>query len=98
MTAIWSQKNCFAANWKEKKLVHKSLELEKYDDCYLEQEKNVSQLTGKEKSGSLLLGVPKLYFTTLWSKQKGDDCYFKSEKLVYSYLEYDKNGSQLFVG
>ena len=36
----------------------------------LEPKKTVSQLIGKEKSGSLLLGAPKLYLTTLLSKQK----------------------------
>ena len=56
----------------------------------LEPKKTVSQLIGKEKSGSLLLGAPKLYLTTLLSKQKEDNCYFKSEKLVHSYLEYEK--------
>ena len=56
----------------------------------LEPEKTVSQLIGKERNGSLLLGAPKLYFTTLLSKQKEDNCYFKSEKSVHSYLECEK--------
>ena len=62
----------------------------------LEQEKTVSQLIGKEKSGSLLLGATKLYFTTLLRKQKEDNCYFKSEKLVHSYLEYEKMDPSYF--
>ena len=53
-------------------------------------------LLQEEISGCLLFGTLKLYFTTLWIKEKEDDYYFKSEKLVNSSLKRDKNGSQLF--
>ena len=88
----------FSSNLEREKVVHISLEQEKRKmTANLEPKTTVSRLIGKEKSGFQLLGAPKLYFTTLWSKQKEDNCYFKSEKLVHSYLEYEKNGSQLFV-
>ena len=72
--------------WKLKKLVH----------SYFEQENCFCSYLKREKSGTLLFGAPKLYITTVWSKEKEDDCYFKTEKRVHSYLEHEKNGSQLF--
>ena len=50
----------------------------------------------REKSGSLLLGDQKMWFTSVRSKEKDYDIYLKSEKLVHSKQEHEKNVSQLF--
>ena len=90
------RKKCFPAIWKWKKLVPSYFEPHKHCCSYLE----------REKSGFLLYGDQKMYFTTVRSKEKDYDIYLKSEKLVHSqqehkkmfpsYLEVEKTGSQLF--
>ena len=77
---------CFPAIWKWKKLVPSYFEPDKHCCSYLE----------REKSGFLLFGDQKMYFTTVMSKEKDYDIYLKSEKLVHSQQEYQKNVSQLF--
>ena len=80
------ENNYFPAIWKWKKLVPSYFEPKKHCCRYLE----------REKSGFLLLGVQKMQFTTVRSKEKDYDIYLKSEKLVHSQQEHEKNVSQLF--
>ena len=64
------------------------------------------QLFGDRKKWIAAIRRPKMYFTTVRSKEKDYDIYLKSEKLVQSkqehekmipsYLEVEKTGSQLF--
>ena len=74
------------AFWKCKKLVPSYFEPDKHCCSYLE----------REKSGSLLFGDQKIYFTTVRSKEKDYDIYLMSEKLVHSQYEHEKNVYQLF--
>ena len=80
------EKNYFPAIWKWKKLVPSYFEPKKHCCRYLE----------REKSGFLLLGVQKMQFITVRSKEKDYDIYLKSETLVHSQQEHEKNVSQLF--
>ena len=72
------------------------LEMEKLVPSYFEPDKYCSSYLEREKSGSLLLGDPKMQFTTVRSKEKDYDIYLKTEKLVHSQQEHEKNVSQLF--
>ena len=49
MTAISRQKNCFAAIWKEKNVVHKALEEEKKRMTAIRSQKNCFAANWKEK-------------------------------------------------
>ena len=80
------EKNYFPAFWKWKKLVPSYFEPKKHCCRYLE----------REKSGFLLLGVQKMQFITVRSKEKDYEIYLKSETLVHSQQEHEKNVSQLF--
>ena len=82
------------------------LEQVKLETRYFEPENHCCSYSEREKSGCLLFGDQKMYFTTVRSKEKDYDSYLKSEKLVHSqyqhekifpsYLEVNKSGSQLF--
>ena len=63
---------------------------------YFEPDKHCCSYLEREKSGSLLFGVQKIVFTTVWSKEKDYDIYLKSEKLVQCQQEHETNVSQLF--
>ena len=54
------------------------------------------QLFGERKKWIPAIWRPKMYFTTVRSKEKDYDIYLKSEKLVQSQQEHEKNISQLF--
>ena len=115
-TTVRSKENNYVIYLKLEKLVHSQQEHEKNVSQLFGSGKNwllaISSLTNtvasiwREKSGSLLLGVQKMWFTTVRSKEKDYDIYLKSEKLVHSqqehekmfpsYLEVEKTGSQLF--
>ena len=85
-TASRSTKKCFPAIWKCIKL----------DPSYFEPDKHCCRYLERGKSGSLLFGDQKMYFTTVRSKEKDYNIYLKSEKLVHSQQEHEKNVSQLF--
>ena len=64
---------------------------------YFEPYKHCCSYLEIEKSGSMLFGDKKMYFTTVRSKEKDYDIYLKSEKLIHSQQEHEKNFSQLFA-
>ena len=66
------------------------LEVEKLVPNYFEADKLCCSYLEREKSGSLLFGDQKMYFTTVRSKEKDYDIYLKSEKLVHSQQEHQK--------
>ena len=68
-TPLWSEENEDDCYFKSEKLVH----------SYFNPEKLFCSYFATEKSGSLLFGDPKMYFTTLCSKEKEDNCYLNSE-------------------
>ena len=91
MTSILSQKTgsqpvgagkkCFQAISKWKKLVPSYFEPDKHCCSYLE----------REKSGSLLFGDQKMYFTTVRSKEKDYDIYLKIRKTGSQQVGARKN-------
>ena len=86
--AILSLTNTVSAIWKWEK--------EKVVPSYFEPDKHCCSYLERDKSGSLLFGDQKMYFTTVRRKEKDYDIYLKSEKLVHSQQEHEKNVSQLF--
>ena len=64
---------------------------------YFEPDEHCCSYIEIEKSGSLLFGDQKMYFTTVRSKEKDYDIYLKSEKLVHIQQEHEKNVSQVFA-
>ena len=72
------------------------LDVEKTGPSYFEPDKHCCSYLEREKSGSLLFGDQKMWFTTVRSKEKDYDIYLKSEKLVRSQQEHEKYVSQLF--
>ena len=75
-TASRSTKKCFPAIWKCIKL----------DPSYFEPDKHCCRYLERGKSGSLLFGDQKMYFTTVRSKEKDYNIYLKSEKLVHEKM------------
>ena len=106
-TTVRSQEKDYDIYLKSEKLVHSKQEHEKNVSqlfgsgkklvpSYFEPDKHCCSYLEIEKSGSLLLGVQKMQFTTVRSKEKDYDIYLKSEKLVHNQQEHGKNVSQLF--
>ena len=105
-TTVRSKENDYDIYLKSEKLVHSLQEHDKNVSQLFGSRKNWflanSSLTNtvaaiwREKSGSLLFGDQKVYFTTVRSKENDYDIYLKSEKLVHSLQEHDKNVSQEF--
>ena len=105
-TTVKSKEKDYDFYLNSEKLVHSQQEHEKNVYKLFGSGKNwflaISSLTNtvaairREKSGSLLFGDQKMYFTTVRSKEKDYDIYLKSEKLVHSQQEHKKNVSQLF--
>ena len=105
-TSVRSKEKDYDIYLKSEKLVHSQQEHEKNvsqlfgsgNNCFLAilSLTNTVAAIWREKSGSLLFGVRKMQFTTVWSKEKDYDIYLKSEKLVHSQQEHEKNVSQLF--
>ena len=105
-TTVRSKENDYDIYLKSEKLVHSLQEHDKNVSQLFGSRKNWflanSSLTNtvaaiwREKSGSLLFGDQKVYFTTVRSKENDYDIYLKSEKLVHSLQEHDKNVSLEF--
>ena len=106
-TTVRSKENDYDIYLKTEKLVHSQQEHEKkiipaiqkwkkMVPSQLEPDKHCCSYLEREKSGSLLFGDQKMYFTTVRSKEKDYDIYLKSETLVHSQQEHEKNVSQLF--
>ena len=79
-TAVRNKKKSFPSIWKWKNLFPSYFDPEKHCRSYLK----------REKSGSMILGLKKIQFTTVRKKEKDYDIYLKSEKLVHSNQDHEK--------
>ena len=92
MTTISSQKNCFAAIWKEKKWYTNCLSNKKEDDCCLEPEKLFRSYLEGEKSNSQIVGARKKTMTAISCQKNWFATNWKEKKVVLKSLGQEKRG------
>ena len=105
-TTVRSKEKDYDIYLKSEKMVHSQQEHDKNVSHLIGSGKNwfiaISSLTNtvaaiwREKSGFLLFGDQKMWFSTVRSKENDYDIYLMSEKLVHSNQEHEKKVSQLF--